>query len=192
MIPDLKEQLRLELQQKRDDYMKSRELKGIGKAILDKLIATAIIPSDAVIGSYWPVKSEVDVRPLLSHFYKRGHKCGLPIVQAQNKPLVFREWSPGELLVSGLYNILTPDDNAPLVNPTVLFIPVLGFDRQGHRLGHGEGYYDRTLETLRADHPIIAIGIAYDCQEVDSIPYEHFDQRLNYIITPTQIIEIKE
>lgn len=192
MIPDLKEKLRTELQQRRDEYKKSHELQGIGKAILDKLIATAIIPSDAVIGSYWPVKSEVDVRPLLSHFYKRGHTCGLPIVQAQNKPLLFREWSPGELLVSGLYNILTPDDNAPLVNPTVLFIPVLGFDRQGHRLGHGEGYYDRTLENLRVDHPIIAIGIAYDCQEVDSIPYEHFDQRLNYIITPTQVIEIKE
>lgn len=192
MAPITKTQLRTELLKRRDQYKVAHDIKGAGKAILDQLIAAAIIPSDAIIGSYWPVKSEVDVRPLLTYFYKRGHTCALPFVQAQNKPLLFREWSPGNLLISGIYNILTPDETAPLVTPTVLFIPVLGFDRQGHRLGHGEGYYDRTLEQLRAKNPLIAIGIAFDCQEVESIPYESFDQRMNYILTPTQLIEITE
>jgi len=187
-----KSQLRPDLRQRRDQYKKTHDLKSIGKAILDKLISAGIIPSDAIIGSYWPVKSEADVRPLLSYFYERGHTCALPVVEAQNKPLIFREWSPGDLLISGIYNILTPDETAPLITPTVLFVPVLGFDREGHRLGHGEGYYDRTLEKLREQHPIIAIGIAFDCQEVDSIPHEAFDQRMDYVITPTQVIEIRE
>jgi 5-formyltetrahydrofolate cyclo-ligase len=187
-----KSQLRPDLLQLRDQYKKTHDLKGTGKSILDKIISAAIVPSDAIIGSYWPVKSEVDVRPLLSYFFKHGHTCALPIVDAQNKLLLFREWCPGDLLISGIYNILTPDETAPLVIPTVLFIPVLGFDRQGHRLGHGEGYYDRTLEKLREQHHIIAIGIAFDCQEIDSIPYEAYDQRMNYIITPTQVIETQE
>lgn len=187
-----KSQLRTELHQLRDNYKKNHDLKTCGQALLDKIISAQIIPPKAVIGSYWPVKSEADACALLTYYYEQGHICALPVVQAAKKPLLFREWRPGNLLVSGIYNILTPDETAPLVTPTVLFVPILGFDNRGHRLGHGEGYYDRTLESLRAQHPIIAIGIAFDCQEVDIIPHHAYDQPMNYIITPTRIIEIKE
>lgn len=187
-----KSQLRTELHQLRDNYKKNNNLKACGQALLNTLISAQVIPPKAVIGSYWPVKSEADACALLTYYYEQGHVCALPIVQAANKPLLFREWRPGNLLVSGIYNILTPDETAPFVTPTVLFVPILGFDNRGHRLGHGEGYYDRTLENLRAQHPIIAIGIAFDCQEVDFIPHHDYDQPMNYIITPTRIIEIKE
>lgn len=192
MIPISKSQLRIDLHQRRDQYKKTYDLETSGQAILDNLTSAAIIPPEAVIGSYWPVKSEADARPLLSYFYEQGHICALPVVQASQKPLLFREWRPGHLLICGIYNILTPDENAPLVTPTVLFVPVLGFDLHGNRLGHGEGYYDRTLEALRAHHPITAIGVAFDCQEVEAIPYLDHDEPMNYIITPTRVIEIKE
>lgn len=187
-----KSQLRTELHQLRDNHKKTHDLKACGQILLNNLIPAQIIPPKAIIGSYWPVKSEADACPLLTYYYEQGHVCALPIVQAANKPLLFREWRPGNLLVSGIYNILTPDETAPLVTPTVLFVPVLGFDKNGHRLGHGEGYYDRTLEVLRAQHPLMAIGIAYDCQEVDIIPHQNHDQLMNYIITPTRVIEIKK
>ena len=159
---------------------------------MDNLKSAAIVPPDTIIGSYWPVKSEADVRPLLTYFYDHGHVCALPSVEAAKKPLIFRQWCPGNLLVSGIYNILRPDETAPLATPTVLFVPVLGFDLQGHRIGYGEGYYDRTLEELRKNSHIIAIGIAFDCQEVSSIPYQAHDQKLDYIITPTRVIEIEK
>jgi 5-formyltetrahydrofolate cyclo-ligase len=187
-----KSQLRIELHQLRDNHKKDYDLKTCGQALLNNLVSAQIVPPQAIIGSYWPVKSEADACPLLTYYYEQGHVCALPIVQAPNKPLLFREWCPGNLLVSGIYNILTPDETAPLITPTVLFVPVLGFDKNGHRLGHGEGYYDRTLEALRSQNPIIAIGIAYDCQEVDIIPHQNHDQLMNYIITPTRVIEIKE
>lgn len=187
-----KSQLRTELHQLRDNHKKTHDLKACGQILLNNLISAQIIPPKAIIGSYWPVKSEADACPLLTYYYEQGHVCALPVVQAANKPLLFREWRPGNLLVSGIYNILTPDETAPLVTPTVLFVPVLGFDKNGHRLGHGEGYYDRTLEVLRAQHPLMAIGIAYDCQEVDIIPHQNHDQLMNYIITPTRVIEIKK
>jgi 5-formyltetrahydrofolate cyclo-ligase len=192
MIGISKSQLRIELHQLRDNYKKDNDLKTSEQALLNNLISAQIIPPKAVIGSYWPVKSEADASPLLTYYYEKGHVCGLPVVQAANKPLLFREWRPGNLLVSGIYNILTPDETAPFVIPTVLFVPILGFDNRGHRLGHGEGYYDRTLESLRAQHSIIAIGIAFDCQEVGIIPQHDYDQSMNYIITPTRIIEVKE
>lgn len=191
MTPLSKHQLRIDLRQRRDDYHKTHDVKASGQAILDNLISAAIVPSTAIIGSYWPVKSEVDVRPLLSHFCDRGHVCALPVVETLKKPLLFRKWYPGNLLISGSYNILTPDETALPAIPTILLVPILGFDRYGHRLGHGEGYYDRTLESLRSHHSIIAIGIAFDCQEVDVIPRLDHDQPMNYIITPTRVIEIK-
>ena len=192
MISILKSQLRTDLLERRDQYKKTHDLKDTGKAILQTLLSAQIITPEAIVGGYWPIKSEVDVRSLLSYFYEHNHICALPVVQASKMPLQFRQWRPGNLLVSGIYNILTPDDNAPLIIPTILFVPVVGFDAQGNRLGHGEGYYDRTLEQLRENHSLIAIGIAYDCQEVDSIPRQRHDQPMNYIITPTQVIEIKK
>jgi 5-formyltetrahydrofolate cyclo-ligase len=192
MTETSKTQLRIALHQRRDQYIKTHDLKATAQALLENLVSAGIIPDDAIIGSYWPVKSEADARPLLTYFYEKNHVCALPVVEAINKPLIFREWRPGNLLVSGLYNILTPDEEANIVTPTVLLVPILGFDTYGHRLGHGEGYYDRTLESLRAKNHIMAIGIAFDCQEVEIIPNLEHDEPMNYIVTPTRVIEIKE
>jgi len=192
MTPTSKSEMRIELHQKRDQYTKVHNAKAIGQGLLKNLVDAKIILPGAIIGSYWPIKSEVDIRPLLDYFFEQGHICALPVVQASKKPLLFRQWGPGNLLVSGIYNILTPDEEAPLVTPNVLFVPVLGFDYLGHRLGYGEGYYDRTLESLRARCSIIAIGIAFDCQQVALIPHHDYDQPMNYILTPTRVIEIKE
>lgn len=192
MTLNSKAKLRQELRQRRDLYHQTPEGKDSGHQLLEKVVSAGIIPDHVVIGSYWPVKSEVDVRPLLTYFFDQGHACALPAVQGTDMPLSFRQWCPGDLLVSGIYNILTPDESAPEVIPLVLFIPVLGFDARGHRLGYGKGYYDRTLEKLRESHHIVAIGLAFDCQELESVPHDSFDQRLDIIITPTRVIEIRE
>lgn len=191
MAPPSKSQLRIELSQQRNQYVATHGGKANGQKILDVLTSAAIIPSKASIGGYWPVKSEVDIRPLLLHFYKQEHLCALPVVQGRKNPLIFREWHPGDLLVSGIYNILTPDEAAPLVIPAVLLVPILGFDKTGHRLGHGEGYYDQTLESLRAQHSLIAIGIAFDCQEVEAIPSLPHDELMDYIVTPTRVMKFR-
>lgn len=191
MITISKSELRLELYRRRNQYKNPSDIKEAGQAVLGNLLSSNIIPPQSVIGSYWPIKSELDARPLLFYFYEQGHVCSLPLVQTSNKPLLFRQWRPGDLLVSGVYNILTPDETAPLITPTVLFIPLVGFDKNGNRLGRGEGYYDRTLELLRTHNSIIAMGIAFDFQEVDAIPHLDHDEPMDYIITPTRVIEVK-
>ena len=105
------------------------------------------------------------------------------MVIAKNTPLVFRQWAPGDALVLGRWNIKVPPEEAPEVLPDVLLVPLLAFDRRGFRLGYGGGFYDRTLEKLRTLKKVTAIGIAYAGQEVDAVPYEEFDQRLDWIMT---------
>ena len=75
--------------------------------------------------------------------------------------------------------------SAPAVDPDVVLCPLLAFDRTGHRLGYGGGFYDRTLARLRALKPVVAIGLAYDEQRVDAVPHLDYDERLDWVLTPT-------
>jgi 5-formyltetrahydrofolate cyclo-ligase len=187
-----KSHLRQVLRQQRDAYCKTHDMKSDGQALLDNLTSAVLIPEGATIGGYWATKSEVDVRPLITYFHQQGYVCALPIIQSADEPLIFREWRPGNLLISGLYSILTPDEAAPMVTPTVLLVPLLGFDRQGYRLGQGGGFYDLTLANLRKKRHIIAIGIAFDCQEVEAIPHHDYDEGMDYIVTPTRVVKIEK
>ncbi len=136
----------------------------------------------AAIGGYWPIGTELDVRPLLEALHARGHTCGLPVVQ-RGQPLTFHRWQPHDPLVRGVFDIRVPDHRTPTIEPDVLLIPLLAFDARGMRIGYGGGYYDRTIPALRAKKPALAVGIAYAAQEVERVPTDKFDQRLDWIVT---------
>jgi 5-formyltetrahydrofolate cyclo-ligase len=135
------------------------------------------------VSAFYPYKSEIDTRPLLGKLAGEGWTTCLPIVIALGEPLIFRRWMPGAPTVPGMWDIPQPTDDADLVEPDVLLVPMMAFDRAGYRLGYGGGFYDRTLETLRAKKSIVAIGVAYAAQEVDSVPHDSHDQPLDYVVT---------
>jgi 5-formyltetrahydrofolate cyclo-ligase len=136
-----------------------------------------------IVSAFFPYKSEIDTRPLLGKLAGEGWTTCLPIVVALGEPLIFRRWFPGEPTVPGVWDIPRPVDDAQLVEPDVLLVPLMAFDRRGYRLGYGGGFYDRTLEVLRAKKSIIAIGVAYSAQEVDSVPHGSHDQPLDFVMT---------
>jgi 5-formyltetrahydrofolate cyclo-ligase len=144
-----------------------------------------VVPSPhcKVVSAFFPYKSEIDTRPLLGRPAGEGWTTCLPIVIALGAPLVFRRWLPGEPTVPGVWDIPRPPDLAQLIEPDVLLVPMMAFDSKGYRLGYGGGFYDRTLEQLRAKKPIVAIGVAYAAQEVDSVPHDRHDQALDYVLT---------
>ena len=119
-----------------------------------------------------------------------GAARALPVVVVREQPLVFRLHEPGQPLAPDALGILAPAPSAPQAWPDVVFTPVLAFDRQGGRLGQGGGHYDRTLEALRARHPVLVIGLAYAGQEVDAVPTEPHDQRLDAILTETGYLPV--
>jgi 5-formyltetrahydrofolate cyclo-ligase len=140
-----------------------------------------------IISGFYPYQTEIDVRPLLGKLACEGWTTCLPIVVALHEPLVFRRWMPGQPTVPGMWNIPQPTDESPLVEPDVLLVPMMAFDRKGYRLGYGGGFYDRTLQKLRAKKRIVAIGVAYAGQQVDSVPHDRHDQALDFIMTESEV-----
>ena len=141
------------------------------------------------IAGYLPIKTEIN--PLSAMEEASAHSVvGVPVIQGNSKPLKFSRWEPGCHLKKGPFDVQIPVNSYYFV-PEVLIIPMVGFDRNGGRLGYGGGFYDRTLEHLRSKHATLAIGFAYSEQEFESLPLEATDQKLDIIITEKEIIEFK-
>ena len=163
----------------REDFATRIALEGV------KIARSAIVKT---VAAYWPMRGEPDTRGLLAALNYHEFQPALPVVVGQGMPLIFRRWTPRDLLIEGPYGIMEPSSRLAEVLPDIVFVPLAAFDRRGHRIGFGAGYYDRTLQALRAAKPILAIGVAFGVQEVDSIPDDPHDERLDYVLTETDFI----
>jgi 5-formyltetrahydrofolate cyclo-ligase len=144
------------------------------------------------VSAFHTLRDEPDTLPLLSALAGEGFATALPVVDGRESPLTFRLWRPGDPARSGAMSIAEPLEEAQAVDPDLLFVPLACFDRRGHRIGYGAGYYDRTLAGLRAIRPIHAVGVAYGVCEVAAVPYEAHDQSLDAIVTDQETILISD
>jgi 5-formyltetrahydrofolate cyclo-ligase len=149
------------------------------------------IPRGAVVSGFMPLKSEINPLPLMRRLAEEGAALSLPVVAGKGQPLIMRGWMFGGPLASGVWGIREPMPDAPAVDPDILIVPLLAFDRRGHRHGYGAGYYDMTLTSLRAQKPIVAVGIAYAAQEVDTVPITPRDARLDLVLTERETIDFR-
>ena len=143
------------------------------------------------VSGYAPIGSELDPRTLMQKIAERGSTTCLPVVVDVDAPLAFRRWQTGEALETGAYGIPIPQARADMVVPDLLLVPMLAFDRRGHRLGYGGGYYDRTIAALRADGDILAVGLAFSGQLRDDIPAAAHDMTLDWIVTESAALRIE-
>jgi 5-formyltetrahydrofolate cyclo-ligase len=137
---------------------------------------------------YWPFQGEIDVRHLVRNFLALGADAALPVVVEARQPLEFWSWRPRMKLTRGVWNIPVPGDRSP-VQPTVLLVPLLGFDAAGYRLGHGGGYYDRTLATV-AQKPL-TIGIGYELGRLQTIYPQPHDIPMDAIVTESGVVRFR-
>ena len=147
------------------------------------------LPENPVVSTYWPMKTELDIRPLMHSLYQRGFTVSLPVVIEKELPLLFRRWEPDAELVEGPYGTEQPNEKYETVVPNVLFLPLLAFDREGGRLGYGGGFYDRTVASLRQKEDPVVVGVAFSDQEIESVPLEETDERMDFILTEKEIIK---
>ncbi|MBU2533207.1 MAG: 5-formyltetrahydrofolate cyclo-ligase [Alphaproteobacteria bacterium] len=145
--------------------------------------------ADAVISAYLAIGSELDPAPIAAELVKSGAAIALPVMIEKATPLEFRRWSPGDPLVERMWGIREPAPHAAVVEPDVLLVPLLYVDRAGNRLGYGGGFYDRTLRLLRSKKKIAAVGLAFDEQRVDAVPCAPYDEPLDYLLTPSGLVE---
>ncbi len=148
----------------------------------------APVTGRAVVSGFYPYESEIDVRSLLGKLGGEGWTPSLPVILGKNLPLEFRTWYPGEPTIPGRWDIPRPVEDAPVVTPDILLVPLLAFDRAGYRLGYGGGFYDRTLADLKPRKTVVAIGVAYAAQEVDFVPRGPHDEPLDFIMTELEVI----
>ena len=139
----------------------------------------------ACIGLYWPFRGELDLRELADMLAERARDFALPVVAAAGRPLLFRRWWPGMRMTRGTWDIPVPASGA-VVHPDVLLVPLLGHDAAGYRLGHGGGYYDRTLAAL-SPRPL-AIGVGYAAARLASIVPQAHDVPMDVIVTDRDLI----
>jgi 5-formyltetrahydrofolate cyclo-ligase len=137
-----------------------------------------------VLAGYMPMRTEIDPLPAMAAH--QGPVC-VPVIEAPQMPLRFRRWTPDARMVEGAFGALIPEEGDWL-DPDVLIVPLLAFDSQGFRLGYGGGFYDRTLEALRARRPVFAMGFAFAAQEVAKVPLDPTDQPLDGIVTENGLV----
>ncbi len=136
-----------------------------------------------VISGFWPIRSEVDIRPLMARLEARGARLCLPAI-LDRETIVFRELVTGAPVVKTGFGTTGPGPDAPVLDPDILLMPLSAYDGRGNRIGYGAGHYDRAITRLHQKGLVPRlIGIAFDCQEVASVPAEPHDVALEAILT---------
>jgi len=149
------------------------------------------VPAGCCVSGFFPLRTEINPLPLLRRIAEAGAKLAFPIVVGRGRPLLFRTWSFGAPLGSGVWGIREPLPDAPEVDPDILIVPLAAFDRIGHRIGYGAGYYDMTLNRLRAAKPVTAIGLAFSAQEIAQVPATPRDAKLDLVLTEREVIDFR-
>ena len=138
------------------------------------------------LSGFWPIRSEIDPRPAMLRYSALGVTLALPVVTGSE--LVFRQWQPGEALKNGPYGLSEPFDTAEALDPVAMIVPLSAFDRRGHRIGYGAGFYDKAISRLAALMRPFTIGVGFSAQEIDEVPDEAHDIPLDLIITEREIV----
>ncbi|TCL10021.1 5-formyltetrahydrofolate cyclo-ligase [Shimia isoporae] len=139
------------------------------------------------LAGYMPIRTEISPLPAMAEAAAHG-PVGVPVIQGEAMPLEFSRWEPGCALRDGPFGAKVPLDD-DFFEPEIVIVPLVAFDARGGRLGYGGGFYDRTLERLRARRATLAIGFAFDAQEAGELPLEPTDQPLDMMVTESRIIE---
>jgi 5-formyltetrahydrofolate cyclo-ligase len=181
----LKDRIRREAFARRDALDKEFR-RAAARAIAGRALALPELEGVRPVGGYWPIRSEVDPRPLMRRLLKRGQDVALS--QILHPKLSWRLWRPGDVLIKGGFGVREPGPDAPECFPVALLVPLAAFDRRGGRVGYGKGHFDRAIAALSEMHPVLTVGLAYAAQEIEHAPGEPHDRRLDVIVTEAEVI----
>ena len=184
-----KKEMRLQAQARRDAL--SRDARQEAADAIAQRPFPLKIRAGTIVSGFMPMKSEINPLPLLRKLEEMGARIALPAVAGRGKPLIMRQWRVGEPLAAGVWGIREPKPEAPQLDPDIVLVPLLAFDRAGYRIGYGGGYYDMTIASLRARQAVIAAGIAFAAQEVAKVPTTPLDARLDLVLTEREVIDLR-
>jgi 5-formyltetrahydrofolate cyclo-ligase len=184
-----KEQLRRDALARRDAMLPEVRQRA-AEAIAARRFPLAIAPG-IVVSGFMPLAGEINPLPLMQKLAGQGARLALPAIAGRGKPLTMRAWEFSAPLERGQWGIREPTPDAAEVEPDILLVPLLAFDRAGHRIGYGAGYYDLTIAALRARKSVTAVGLAFAIQEVAAVPATPRDSRLDLVLTEREAIDLR-
>jgi len=179
-IPALKEVIRKQALERRAALQS--QVPELSRSLAHNFVSHVPIPPGAVVSAYFAIGDEADPTPLIGLLRARGHRIVLPRVAGRGKPLNFHLYEEGAKLVPGGFGLSEPARDWPLLDPDVLAVPLLAFDARGYRIGYGAGFYDRTLQRLRASRNIVAASYCFSTQQFEAVPHDENDQRLDWLV----------
>lgn len=187
--------LRSELRSRRRSLSTDQQTKAANR-IADAFFELNLHVDNDQIGLYWPNDGEIDPRDLMQRLIDIGKTCYLPVVDPDGEnTLYFGKYSTDSAVRENRYGIAEPanGDTAKAHSLDLILVPLVGFDKQGNRIGMGKGYYDRTLASYanEAAAPIL-IGLAHSCQQVERIEAQPWDVPMHAILTDQKFIEISK
>lgn len=164
------------------------------RAVAEHLASIPEFVAARRVAGYWAVAGEVPLSAVVAVVDRNPAQAFfLPMIPAVARgPLAFAAWRVGDPVVPNRFGIPEPEDATAVATTSldVVLLPVVGFDRRGHRLGTGGGYYDRTFAfRQKAPGPPLLIGIAYACQEADDFEPATWDVDLDWVVTERESIE---
>jgi 5-formyltetrahydrofolate cyclo-ligase len=171
----------------RRDALSAPERQAGAEAIATRGFPISISPGQIVSG-FMPMKTELNPMPLMRKLAAAGAQLALPVIDRRGTPLIMRAFKIGDALKGGQWGIREPLPEAPQVDPDILIVPMAAFDRAGHRIGYGAGYYDMTIRALRARKKVVAVGVAFAVQEIPRVPATERDERLDFLMTERETI----
>jgi len=143
------------------------------------------IAPGSIVSGFSSMPEELDTGPLLHRLHAEGFRLCLPVMEGKGKALAFRAWAPGDEMAEAIWGIREPKPDKPKLAPDVFLVPFLAFDSHGRRLGYGGGFYDRTLKAARSSRSIVAVGLGLAEMKVDAVPHLDYDERLDWVLTPS-------
>jgi len=180
---------------RKDALMRRDAIPAAERAQAAETIAVRAFPvavgSGVIVSGFMPLKTEINPLPLMRKFAAAGARLALPAIAGRGKPLTMRAFAFGDELASGQWGIREPKPDAPEVAPDVLLVPLLAFDRTGHRVGYGAGYYDMTIARARSIKAAVAVGISFAAQEIEQVPVTPRDARLDLVLTEREVIDLR-
>ena len=189
-ITSQKNNLRKKLAQKRD-IIKKKSLVEFNQEAFNKLLNFIKLDEIKYVASFVSIRSEISTTELNEHIIKLNKILSFPITKKNSKELFFKKFKINQNLKIGMFNIPEPPKENKEILPQLFFVPCLGFDLNGYRLGYGGGFYDKTFKKLyKLNHKFYTVGFAFDEQMQNKIPRESFDYKLDFVLTEKELYRI--
>ncbi len=172
------------------DALPAAERQAAAETIATRGLPVEVTPG-MIVSGFSAMKTEINPVSLMKKLAALGAQLALPCIAGRGNPLIMRAWNFGDPFKAGQWGIREPVPEAAEVVPDIIITPLAAFDRAGHRIGYGAGYYDMTIHAARATKPVIAIGIAFAAQEIPQVPATERDERLDFVLTEKETIDFR-